>query len=119
ALAMSCAAADGSAAALDGQMASAAQAAIATVEAVQLPADMRIFASPCGSTPIRQLIAASPPASVTFRLHLPETFVHTRRKDSTGAFGRNNMPPRLAPMAPATSHGGPAGGPRETGLGGG
>src|SRR5690242_11389728 len=52
------------------------------------------------SRPDLQLIPAHPARSVTFRLHLPETYPRTRRKDSTALQAHDNMPPRLAPMAP-------------------
>ena len=121
ALAMSCAAAEGAAAALPGKKASAAQAAIAATRDILLPAAMGMFALRHAVRPFRhefQLIATRPRPSVTFRLHLPETYPRTRHKNSTPARSRHNMSPRLAPMAPVSSMG-TAGGPRESNWAGG
>src|SRR4029077_6784737 len=99
ALAMSCAAGEGSVAAPAGYMASVAQAEMATIQDILVPGNMCVFVLPRRPTPIPQLTAAPPHACVTFRLHLPETFAPTCRKDSTRAFCRHTMLTRLAPTA--------------------
>jgi hypothetical protein len=119
---MSCAAGDGAAAARTGNVARMALAAIAAIQDTllrTLPTDIgNLVLKQPRSAAIPQLIAGHLRESVTFRLHLRESFPQPWRKDSTRALSRHNMPPRLAPMAPVCCMG-TADGPRETDLGGG